>query len=49
MARLIPLILIGLGVYFWLKARKRATAYIEAAESEAAPPPHTSGPRPDDA
>jgi hypothetical protein len=34
MARLIPLILIGLGLYFWFKARKRAAAYVEDVESE---------------
>ncbi|MEE4491000.1 hypothetical protein [Streptomyces sp. BE230] len=34
MARLIPLILIGLGLYFWFKARKRAASYVEAAESD---------------
>ncbi|MFD8689853.1 hypothetical protein [Streptomyces sp. NPDC059651] len=33
MARLIPLILIGLGLYFWFKARKRAAAYVEDVES----------------
>lgn len=32
MARLIPLALIGLGLYFWFKARKRAAAYVEATE-----------------
>ncbi|MET7649047.1 hypothetical protein ABZS83_36590 [Streptomyces sp. NPDC005426] len=34
MARLIPLILIAAGLYFWFKARKRAAAYVEAAESD---------------
>ncbi|MEU9091266.1 hypothetical protein ACIOEW_10610 [Streptomyces sp. NPDC087901] len=34
MARLIPLILIGLGLYFWFKSRKRAADYLKAAESE---------------
>ncbi|MDP5314322.1 hypothetical protein P8A21_25235 [Streptomyces poriferorum] len=34
MARLIPLILIGLGVYFWLRARKRAASFAETFESE---------------
>ncbi|MEV0785614.1 hypothetical protein AB0I52_22110 [Streptomyces sp. NPDC050423] len=33
MARLIPLILIGLGLWFWFKARKRAAAYVEDMES----------------
>ncbi|MCX4447201.1 hypothetical protein ACIOEZ_03310 [Streptomyces sp. NPDC087866] len=32
MARLIPLVLIGLGLYFWFKARRRADAYADAAE-----------------
>ncbi|MFF3173142.1 hypothetical protein OG892_25725 [Streptomyces sp. NBC_00341] len=34
MARLIPLILIGLGLYFWFKARKRTAAYVEDTESD---------------
>ncbi|MER5274792.1 hypothetical protein ABT025_03415 [Streptomyces sp. NPDC002809] len=34
MARLIPLILIGLGLYFWFKSRKRAAAYLRDAESQ---------------
>ncbi|MFD0025790.1 hypothetical protein [Streptomyces sp. NPDC058382] len=40
MARLIPLILIGLGLYFWFKARKRAAAYVEATESDDGTPRH---------
>ncbi|MCX5142485.1 MULTISPECIES: hypothetical protein [unclassified Streptomyces] len=38
MTRLIPLILIGLGLYFWFKARKRAAAYVEDAESDGGAP-----------
>ncbi len=34
MARLIPLILIGLGLYLWFKARKRTAAYVEDTESD---------------
>lgn len=40
MARLIPLIMIGLGLYFWFKARKRAAAYVEDAESDTGMPRH---------
>ncbi|MEU9204381.1 hypothetical protein [Streptomyces sp. NPDC048332] len=34
MARLIPLILIALGVYFWLRARKRADSFAETFRPE---------------
>lgn len=33
MARLIPIILIGLAVWFWLRARKKTAAYMAAYES----------------
>ena len=32
MARLIPLILIALAVWFWLRARKKTAAYMSAYE-----------------
>ncbi|MFD7864931.1 hypothetical protein [Streptomyces sp. NPDC057682] len=38
MARLVPLLLIGLGLYFWFKARKRASAYVASMESDEAGP-----------
>lgn len=32
MARLIPLILIGLAVFFWLRARRKTAAYMASYE-----------------
>ncbi|MEV6792430.1 hypothetical protein AB0M87_10595 [Streptomyces sp. NPDC051320] len=29
MTRLIPLIMIALGIYFWLRARRKTAAYLE--------------------
>ncbi|WP_328537017.1 hypothetical protein [Streptomyces sp. NBC_00344] len=29
MTRLIPLILIALGIYFWFRARQKTTAYLD--------------------
>ncbi|WP_181493937.1 hypothetical protein [Streptomyces sp. SID8358] len=33
MARLIPLVLIGLAVFFWLRTRKKTSAYLDSSES----------------
>ncbi|MFI8002139.1 hypothetical protein [Streptomyces sp. NPDC086010] len=33
MARLIPLVLIALAVWFWLRARKKTSAYMASYES----------------
>ncbi|MEU5659143.1 hypothetical protein ABZ802_26490 [Streptomyces sp. NPDC047737] len=33
MARLIPLILIGLAVFFWLRARRKTAAYMASYEN----------------
>lgn len=33
MARLIPLVLIGLAVFFWLRTRKKTTEYLASYES----------------
>ncbi|WP_199814632.1 hypothetical protein [Streptomyces sp. NRRL WC-3549] len=33
MARLIPLVLLGLAVYFWLRTRKKTAAYLASYES----------------
>ncbi|MFI9492788.1 hypothetical protein ACIG8K_14605 [Streptomyces halstedii] len=41
MARLIPLVLIGLAVFFWLRTRKKTTGYLASYESGA------QGPAPD--
>ncbi|MFG2592189.1 hypothetical protein OG379_24490 [Streptomyces sp. NBC_01166] len=35
MARLIPLILIALAVWFWLRARRKTAAYMASYESQA--------------
>lgn len=35
MARLIPLILIGLAVFFWLRARRKTAAYMASYENPA--------------
>ncbi|MFE6936452.1 hypothetical protein ACFVDT_30965 [Streptomyces sp. NPDC057699] len=35
MARLIPLILIALAVWFWLRARRKTAAYMASYESPA--------------
>ncbi|MCX5410476.1 hypothetical protein [Streptomyces sp. NBC_00059] len=36
MERLIPLILLGLAVFFWLRARRKTAAYLASYESPAA-------------
>ncbi|MFD5869594.1 hypothetical protein [Streptomyces sp. NPDC060322] len=36
MARLIPLILIALAVWFWLRARRKTASYLASYESPAA-------------
>ncbi|MBV7670647.1 hypothetical protein STHAL_14370 [Streptomyces halstedii] len=33
MARLIPLVLLGLAVFFWLRTRKKTTEYLASYES----------------
>lgn len=33
MTRLIPLILIALGIWFWLRAKRKTAAYMAAHES----------------
>ncbi|MFC8230592.1 hypothetical protein [Streptomyces sp. NPDC057287] len=35
MARLVPLILIALAVWFWLRARRKTAAYMSSYESPA--------------
>ncbi|MEU0135382.1 hypothetical protein ABZ172_15355 [Streptomyces sp. NPDC006296] len=35
MARLIPLILLGLAVFFWLRARRKTAAYLASYENPA--------------
>ncbi|MFE7753354.1 hypothetical protein [Streptomyces sp. NPDC057428] len=41
MARLIPLVLIALALWFWLRARKKTAAYMDSYES----PPRGAGER----
>ncbi|MFF5895021.1 hypothetical protein ACFY8O_03740 [Streptomyces argenteolus] len=38
MARLIPLILIALAVFFWLRARRKTAAYMASYENPAGSP-----------
>jgi hypothetical protein len=33
MTRLIPLVMIGFGVYFWLRSRKKTAAWLERTTS----------------
>ncbi|WP_203631269.1 hypothetical protein [Streptomyces halstedii] len=47
MARLIPLVLIGLAVFFWLRTRKKTTEYLasyESGEQGPAPAPDRAEP-----
>jgi hypothetical protein len=32
MTRLIPLIMIALGIYFWLRARRKTAAYLDRTQ-----------------
>ncbi|MET9535845.1 hypothetical protein ABZY02_35725 [Streptomyces sp. NPDC006649] len=38
MTRLIPLVLIGFGVYFWFRSRRRTAAWLEHRTSASSAP-----------
>ncbi|MDQ0794340.1 hypothetical protein [Streptomyces sp. B1I3] len=46
MTRLIPLVLMALALWFWLRARKKTAAYMAGREAPEAPRDHRDPPAP---